>query len=191
MEVFLLKDINSAHGKVKKIAALAKKINPDRIQINTAVRPPAEDFAAPLTRKCMLGLTKLFQPPAEMIAGEMCWTMCPGLREQQLEVIHKNLRDMTGSLAPRIREQIPSLVFDKNAAMNAAFALWWASSAEEPSCVVPFESLGFKEAGQQLLDAYAAIPAEDEMRVVKATDAWAGILEMAELYEWRAPKEQN
>lgn len=68
MEVFLLKDINSAHDKVKKIAALAKKINPDRIQINTAVRPPAEDFAAPLTRKCMLGLTKLFQPPAEVIA---------------------------------------------------------------------------------------------------------------------------
>ena len=68
METFLMAGINSTPGNVKKIAALAKKINPERIQINTAVRPPAEGFVAPLDKDRMLELAKLFQPTAELIA---------------------------------------------------------------------------------------------------------------------------
>ena len=53
---------------VRKIAALAKEIGPDRIQLNTAVRPPAEDFATALSRERMEALTHLFHPTAEVIA---------------------------------------------------------------------------------------------------------------------------
>jgi wyosine [tRNA(Phe)-imidazoG37] synthetase (radical SAM superfamily) len=68
MEVFLLSGVNSMPDDVRKIAALAREIRPDRIQLNTAVRPPAEDFAAPLSQKQLVSLAHLFQPAAEVIA---------------------------------------------------------------------------------------------------------------------------
>lgn len=68
MEVFLVGGINSLPGDVRKIANLAGEIGPDRIHLNTAVRPPAEDFAAPLSNEHMEELTHLFHPRAEVIA---------------------------------------------------------------------------------------------------------------------------
>jgi len=68
MEVFLMSGINAFPSDVKRIAALAKEIGPDRIQLNTVVRPPAEDFAAPLSRERLEMLTGLFDPVAEVIA---------------------------------------------------------------------------------------------------------------------------
>lgn len=68
LEVFLIGGINSMPADVVKIAALAKEIGPDRIQINTAVRPPAEDYAMALSKEQMLALTHLFHPAAEIIA---------------------------------------------------------------------------------------------------------------------------
>jgi len=68
MEVFLLEGINSMPDNVRKIAQLAKEIGPDRIQLNTAVRPPAEDFAAPVPKERMNDLARIFDPVAEVIA---------------------------------------------------------------------------------------------------------------------------
>ena len=68
MEIFLIAGINSIPANVRKIADLAKEIGPDRIQLNTAVRPPSEDYATPLSEKRMEALTDLFHPPAEIIA---------------------------------------------------------------------------------------------------------------------------
>ena len=68
MEVFLMAGINSMPADVRKIAALAKEIGPDRIHLNTAVRPPAEDFATALSRERMEALIHLFHPTAEVIA---------------------------------------------------------------------------------------------------------------------------
>ena len=68
MEVFLIAGMNSMLEDIRKIAALAKDIAPDHIQLNTAVRPPSADFVAPLSRERMSALTHLFQPEAEVIA---------------------------------------------------------------------------------------------------------------------------
>ncbi|MBW2567800.1 MAG: radical SAM protein [Deltaproteobacteria bacterium] len=68
MEVFLMAGINSMPVDVSKIANLAKEIAPDRIQLNTAVRPPAEDFATALSKERMEVLIYLFHPTAEVIA---------------------------------------------------------------------------------------------------------------------------
>jgi len=68
MEVFLLFGINSRPADVSKLAAIAKEINPDRIQLNTVARPPAEEFAAALPHDSMQTLCRLFDPPAEIIA---------------------------------------------------------------------------------------------------------------------------
>jgi wyosine [tRNA(Phe)-imidazoG37] synthetase (radical SAM superfamily) len=68
MEVFLVGGINSMPADVRKIAVFAKEIGPDRIHLNTAVRPPAEDFATALSTERMEALTHLFHPTAEVIA---------------------------------------------------------------------------------------------------------------------------
>jgi len=68
LEVFLVRGINSAPEDVKRIAELARVIRPDRVQLNTAVRPPAENFVEPLSRDELELLAQLFDPPAEIIA---------------------------------------------------------------------------------------------------------------------------
>ena len=68
LEVFLIWGVNSTPADAGKIAALASEIGPDKIQLNTAVRPPAENFVTALPRKHMEELAGIFDPPAETIA---------------------------------------------------------------------------------------------------------------------------
>ena len=68
IEVFLVAGMNSIPSDVAKIAAVADLLRPDRIHLNTAVRPPAEDFVAPLSRERLISLCHLFRPTAEAIA---------------------------------------------------------------------------------------------------------------------------
>jgi wyosine [tRNA(Phe)-imidazoG37] synthetase (radical SAM superfamily) len=72
MEVFLLAGMKPMLADVGKIADHAKEIGPDRIQLNTAIRPPAEDFATALSQDRMQALPPLFDPPVEIIA-EVSW----------------------------------------------------------------------------------------------------------------------
>jgi len=68
MEVFLVSGMNTTPEDVKKMAALAEVIRPERIHLNTAVRPPSEVFALPVTKKQLVSLSRLFSPTAEAIA---------------------------------------------------------------------------------------------------------------------------
>ena len=69
LEVFLLSGMNAMPAHVEKIAAIAKTFKPYRIHLNTIARPPAEDFAAPVSMAQMEALTACFDPPAEIAAG--------------------------------------------------------------------------------------------------------------------------
>jgi wyosine [tRNA(Phe)-imidazoG37] synthetase (radical SAM superfamily) len=68
LEVFLVSGINSDTATVKRLAELARSIHPDRIHINTAVRPPAEVGIRPVTPARIAKLAALFQPRAEVMA---------------------------------------------------------------------------------------------------------------------------
>ncbi|MBN1849428.1 MAG: radical SAM protein [Deltaproteobacteria bacterium] len=68
IEVFIIAGMNSISADVAKIAALAEQLKPDRIHLNTAVRPPAEDFVAPVSPERLASLCNLFHPHAEVIA---------------------------------------------------------------------------------------------------------------------------
>ena len=68
LEVFLVWGMNSIPSDVRRIAALTDEIRPDRIHLNTAVRPTAEEFAYALSAERMSSLCHLFQPKAEIIA---------------------------------------------------------------------------------------------------------------------------
>ncbi len=56
------------HPERERLAELAARIAPDRIQLNTAVRPPAESFVAPVDGAALEELAALFTPRAEVIA---------------------------------------------------------------------------------------------------------------------------
>ena len=68
MEVFLLEGMNASRSEVQRIADAASEIGPDRIQLNTVARPPAETFASAVPKERMADLARLFHPSAEIIA---------------------------------------------------------------------------------------------------------------------------
>jgi wyosine [tRNA(Phe)-imidazoG37] synthetase (radical SAM superfamily) len=68
IEVFLVWGVNTAVSDVLKIAGLVQALNPTRVQLNTAVRPPCEEYAHAVPRHRMESLAELFSPPAEIMA---------------------------------------------------------------------------------------------------------------------------
>ena len=67
LEVFLLAGVTGIPAEVKKIATLVKRIAPDRVQLNTVSRPPAEEFAHPLSMDQMRTLGDLFPGQVDII----------------------------------------------------------------------------------------------------------------------------
>jgi wyosine [tRNA(Phe)-imidazoG37] synthetase (radical SAM superfamily) len=72
LEVFLVSGINATAKDVAEIAELVKVIAPDRVQLNTAVRPPCEEFAYAVPEERLRELAQLFEPAAEVIAEYRC-----------------------------------------------------------------------------------------------------------------------
>lgn len=68
LEVMLLGGYTALRGPVRRLADLTRRIRPDRVQLNTAVRPPAEDYALPVPQARLNELARLFDPPVEVIA---------------------------------------------------------------------------------------------------------------------------
>ena len=68
MEVFLVWGTNTTTKDVSSIAELVSAIGPDKVQLNTSVRPPCEEFAYAVPPAQMERLSRLFDPPAEVIA---------------------------------------------------------------------------------------------------------------------------
>jgi wyosine [tRNA(Phe)-imidazoG37] synthetase (radical SAM superfamily) len=67
LEVFLLAGVTGVPSEVRKLAALAGRIAPARIQLNTVARPPAEGFAQPLSPERMSAMKDLFTADVEVI----------------------------------------------------------------------------------------------------------------------------
>ncbi|NCC53580.1 MAG: radical SAM protein, partial [Spartobacteria bacterium] len=53
MEIFLLPGINDTPEQAEKIAAIAQTIHPDRIHLNTVVRPPAQATLQPVSEQTL------------------------------------------------------------------------------------------------------------------------------------------
>ncbi len=67
VETLLVRGINDAPGQVARIAALAAGLNPERVQLNTVVRPPAVPDTCAVPVQELARLAALFSPPAEVI----------------------------------------------------------------------------------------------------------------------------
>ncbi len=69
LEVLLLEGVTGIASEAEKIAVHAKRIAPSRIQLNTAYRPPAEEFACPVSAERILELKSVFPAPVDIISS--------------------------------------------------------------------------------------------------------------------------
>jgi wyosine [tRNA(Phe)-imidazoG37] synthetase (radical SAM superfamily) len=71
LEVFLIAGLNDNDRQIEKIAACIEKIRPDKVQLNTVTRPPAEDVKA-VSRERLQQIAKRIYKNAEVIADFKC-----------------------------------------------------------------------------------------------------------------------
>lgn len=68
LEVMLLGGYTSLPPQVRQLAEWTRRIQPDKVQLNTAVRPPAEEYAMAVPPERLAELARLFEPAAEVVA---------------------------------------------------------------------------------------------------------------------------
>ncbi|MBN1392816.1 MAG: radical SAM protein [Sedimentisphaerales bacterium] len=68
LEVFILAGITTTDTEIEKLKKHINNICPDKVQVNTVTRPPAEDFAEPVSQKQLDAVAKLLYKNAEVIA---------------------------------------------------------------------------------------------------------------------------
>jgi wyosine [tRNA(Phe)-imidazoG37] synthetase (radical SAM superfamily) len=69
VEVFIVDGVNSQVDQARKIAEVVRTIEPDRIDINTAVRPPADAGIRASSEEHLQELARLFGPKASVTAS--------------------------------------------------------------------------------------------------------------------------
>ena len=68
LKVLLLQGISDTDGHVEELVKVARRLAPDRIQLNTVARPPADAAARPVSRETLERLATRFGPTAQVIA---------------------------------------------------------------------------------------------------------------------------
>jgi wyosine [tRNA(Phe)-imidazoG37] synthetase (radical SAM superfamily) len=68
LEIMLVKGVNDSLPHIQTLQEAAFRIKPDKIQLNTVVRPPAEKSAQPLSPEEMEKIRKAFGKSCEIIA---------------------------------------------------------------------------------------------------------------------------
>ncbi|ADH86914.1 radical SAM protein [Desulfurivibrio alkaliphilus] len=97
LEILLAKGINDTPEDLAALAAAVKKINPERIQLNTVARPPLESFARPLSIEELRAAAALMPGPVDILT-DRATDAAPlvrdvlaskrGRRENEEEVLH-------------------------------------------------------------------------------------------------------
>ncbi|PIX22504.1 MAG: radical SAM protein [Deltaproteobacteria bacterium CG_4_8_14_3_um_filter_45_9] len=68
LEILFCKGVNDSQEELMRMKKAVDRIQPDRIHLNTIVRPPSEKWAAPLNRKEIEKIRDFFGEKAEIIS---------------------------------------------------------------------------------------------------------------------------
>lgn len=71
LEVLFCQGINDESGETTRLREAIKEINPDKVQLNTVDRPPAQDFVVPVSGEKLAAIQRLFGERAEIISGSL------------------------------------------------------------------------------------------------------------------------
>ena len=110
LEIMLVKGINDSPADIRALKKAIARIKPDRVQLNTVVRPPAEKWAQPLSRRALEIIKKELGERAEVVADFRRRTRPPAgrnLSEAILAMVERRpvtLPDITASLGRNERD---------------------------------------------------------------------------------------
>jgi len=68
LEILLVAGHTDSEAEVQKLAEQVRRIQPDRVQLNTVTRPPADSGVSAVSPERLAELARLFTPPAEVVA---------------------------------------------------------------------------------------------------------------------------
>lgn len=68
LEIMLVKGVNDSPSHLRRLKDAIAKIRPEKIHLNTVIRPPTEKFAKPLSEKELERIKKFLGKNAEIIA---------------------------------------------------------------------------------------------------------------------------
>ena len=71
LEIFFVKGLNDSDDEVFKLKKVVEKINPDKIQLNTIDRPPAEVSIEPVSKKRITEIRNFFGKNAEIVSSKI------------------------------------------------------------------------------------------------------------------------
>jgi wyosine [tRNA(Phe)-imidazoG37] synthetase (radical SAM superfamily) len=115
LEVFLLKGYTADEPEVQRLVECIRRIRPDRVQLNTATRPTAEERAVAVDPQRMAEIAGYFDPPAEVIAsyhGTHAQRDFLASRDSVLEMISRrpcSLEDIVEGLGLHRNEVVKSI----------------------------------------------------------------------------------
>ncbi len=87
LEVFIIEGVNSGDEQVQRIKACTELIGPDRLQLNTAVRPPAEQEVRAAARERLEEICAMLGPGTDIIAPSHAFEETPEARAGKEEVL--------------------------------------------------------------------------------------------------------
>jgi len=112
LEVMLLAGHNAVRAEARKLAGCVSLIKPDRVQLNTATRPSAENYAFAVQGARLSQLAPMFNPTAEVIAGfrgARRHREFTTAREEVLELLRRrpcSIDDIAGGLSMHRNEAV-------------------------------------------------------------------------------------
>lgn len=78
MEIFLTRGVNDSEEELEMLRLVLERIRPDRIQLNTVVRPPAESSAQRVELHRLIQIKAFFGDSCEIIAAHTGSMLAPG-----------------------------------------------------------------------------------------------------------------
>ena len=117
LEIMLVKGVNDSPSHIKKLKEAIAKIKPEKVQLNTVIRPPAEKFARTLSLKELEKIKNIFGENCEIIVEfdkKVQKSPSENLEEAILSLIQRRpvtLADISASLGKHKNEILKYLNF--------------------------------------------------------------------------------
>ncbi|MDI6640933.1 MAG: radical SAM protein [Elusimicrobiota bacterium] len=115
LEIMLVKGINDGEDELKQMSEAIREIKPDKIQLNTVIRPAAEDFALPVDYKKLVKIKEIFGKNCQIISDfkyESCKKITGRVKGSIFEMLRRRpltVKDISSSLGLNQNEIIKYL----------------------------------------------------------------------------------
>ena len=89
LEILLVKGINDGPEEIRKLAEVIEKIRPDKVQLNTVVRPPAEEEVFALSQKELCSIQRQLPGKVEVVRK-----FKKVLKEEHIEKLETDIKNL-------------------------------------------------------------------------------------------------